>query len=87
MEAALDTMVDSRHVDLTLLVQDEKGVVSEQFGGGKTKAVSDPEQARKKADMSLFHKIAHSECEVSSKLVFLIFKTYCDDELFLFCRL
>ena len=73
MEAALDTMVDSRHVDLTLLVQDEKGVVSQQFSGGETKVVSDPEQAKKKAGRTLFHKIAHSECEVSSVLVILIF--------------
>ena len=71
MEAALDTMVDGRRVDLTLLVQDEKGVVSQKFSGGETNVVSDPEQAKKKAGRTLFHKIARSKCEVSSDLVFV----------------
>ena len=71
MEAALDTVVDSRHVDLTLFIQDEEGVISQQFSGGETSGMSDPEQGRKKASRTLYDKIAHSECEVSSVLVFL----------------
>ena len=71
MEAALDTVVDSCHVDLTLLIQYEERAVSQQFSGRETSGMSDPEQGRKKAGRTLYDKIAHSECEVSSVLVFL----------------
>ena len=65
MKTALDTTVDGRRVDLTLLIQDEHGTVSDQFtSGGSSGDQPDPEAARKKAERTLYHKIARSECEV-----------------------
>ena len=45
---ALDTAVQSRHVDLTVLIRDEHGKISEQFRGGEEKK-PDLEQIRKKS--------------------------------------
>ena len=70
MQTALDTTVDGRRVDLTLLIQDEHGAIPEQFsssGGGGEGGVPDPEAARKKAGMTLYGKIARSECEVRTE--------------------
>ena len=65
MKAALDTTVDGRRVDLSLLIQDEQGTVSEQFSSaGSSGNEPDPEAAKKKAGETLYHKIARSECEV-----------------------
>ena len=35
MKAALDTTVDGHCVDLSLLIQDEQGTVSEQFSSAR----------------------------------------------------
>ena len=65
MGTVLDTMVDSHHLDMTLLIQDEGGVVSQQFSGGGTIAKPDPEKAKKSAGRNLYQKIALCDCEVS----------------------
>ena len=65
MKEALDTAVDGRHVDFSLLIQDEHGTVSEQFSSaGSGGNAPDPEAAKKKAGETLYHKIACSKCEV-----------------------
>ena len=65
MKTALDTTVDGRHVDLSLLIQDEQGTVSEQFSSaGSSGNEPDPEAAKTKAEDTLYHKIARSEYEV-----------------------
>ena len=49
MKTALDTTVDVCHVDLSLLIQDEQGTVSEQFSSaGSNGNESDPEAAKKR---------------------------------------
>ena len=69
MQTALDTTVDGRRVDLTLLIQDECGAIPGQFsgGGGSDGPPPDPEAARKKAGITLYDKIARSECEVRTR--------------------
>ena len=56
--------MQSRHVDLTVLIQDAHGQISEQFSGGEEKK-PDLEQGRKKSAKTLYRKIANSDCEVS----------------------
>ena len=65
MKTALDTTVNGRLVDLSLLIQDEQGTVSEQFSSaGSSGNEPDPEAAKKKTEDTLYHKIARSEYEV-----------------------
>ena len=75
MQTALDTTVDGRRVDLTLLIQDERGAIPEQFsggGGGSDGPPPDPEAARKKAGITLYDKIARSECEVRTQQCIIV---------------
>lgn len=64
VNTALDTAVESRHVDLTLLIQDENGHTSEQFSIGQ-KEYPDLELGKKRTGKTLYRKIANSDCEVS----------------------
>ena len=65
MRAALDMTVDDRHVDLSLLIQDEQGTVSEQFStAGSSGNEPDPEERKNTCGATLYHKIIGSDCEV-----------------------
>ena len=64
MQTALDATVESRHVDLSLLIQDQHGMIPDQFSSGRMQSEEDPETAKKKAGKPLYRKIAQSECEV-----------------------
>ena len=62
MQTALDATVESRHVDLSLLIQDQHGMIPDQFSSGQIQSEEDLE--KKKAGKPLYRKIAQSECEV-----------------------
>ena len=65
MKPALDITVNCRHVDLSLLIQNEQGTVSEQFSSaGSSGNEPNLEAVKKMAGETLHHKIAFNECEV-----------------------
>lgn len=61
--------MDSRFVDLTILVQDQNGQVSEQFSSEKTKVAPDLEEGKKKRGKTLYQKIARSDFEVRKRFI------------------
>lgn len=64
IQTALDATVKGRHVDLTLMIQDQHGIIPDQFSSGPKQTEIDPENGKKKDGKTLYRKIARSQCEV-----------------------
>lgn len=60
----MNTTMDSRFVDLTILIQDQNGQISEQFGSEGREMPPDLEEGKKKRGKTLYQKIARSDFEV-----------------------
>ena len=69
LKTALDTTLEGRYVDLTVLTQDENGQMSEQFSSGKEQKQPDQEEGKKESGESLYLKIVQSDCEVRNILL------------------
>ena len=69
LQTALDKTVEGRYVDLTVLIQDENGQISEQLSSGEEQKQPGLEEGTKKSGKSLYRKIAQSDCEVRNILL------------------
>ena len=64
LQIALDTTVKDRYLDLTVLIQDENGQISEQFSSGEEQKQPNLEDGKKESGEALYRKIAQSDFEI-----------------------
>ena len=72
LQTALDTTMEGRYIDLTILIQDENGQISEQFSSGEEQKQPNLEEGKKESGETLYCKIAQSDCEVRNSVTSLL---------------